>query len=187
MSRKREKWYQKTESMLYNYPSFEIRIRSHQAIIEDAKNMLSAERFKLADTPSGLIGAYGDKQGNGYNISSPVEADINNLLVRQVEIEAKYRRKIENLQRWKEIVETSIDIMLDPDQRQLVSLAYFKRLPWQQICQQKLIDKNTYFNERRSIVKVLAWCFGYLDDDEAREVLGLFAEEELWKRKAVNN
>ena len=149
--------------------------------------MLSAERFKLADTPSGLIGAYGDKQGNSYNISSPVEADINNLLVRQVEVEAKYRRKIENLQRWKEIIETSIDIMLDPDQRQLVNLAYFKRLPWQRICQDKLLDKNTYFNERRNIVKVLAWCFGYLDDDEAREVLGLFAEEELWKRKAVNN
>lgn len=187
MSRKREKWYQKTESMLYNYPSFEIRIRSYMAIIEDAKNMLSADRFNFADTPSGMVSAYGLKEGSSYSVSSPVEKDVNHLMMRQTELETKYRRKIENLQRWKEIVETSIDIMLDPDQQQLVNLAYFKRLPWQQICQQLVLDKNTYFNERRNIVKVLAWCFGYLDDDEAREVLGLFAEEELWKRKATNH
>lgn len=113
--------------------------------------------------------------------------DINRLIIRQNELETKYQRKIENLQRWKEIVETSLEVMLDPDQRQLVEMTYFKRLPWQTICQDRLIDKNTYFNERRNIIKVLAWCFGYLDDDEAREVLGIFAEEELWKRKAVNN
>lgn len=186
MSRKREKWYQKTESLLYNFPSFEIRIRSYMAIIEDAKNMLSADRFNF-DTPSGIVSAYGLKEGRNYSVSSPVEVDINRLIIRQNELETKYQRKIENLQRWKEIVETSLEVMLDPDQRQLVEMTYFKRLPWQTICQDRLIDKNTYFNERRNIIKVLAWCFGYLDDDEAREVLGIFAEEELWKRKAVNN
>ena len=187
MSRKREKWYQKTESLLYNFPSFEIRIRSYMAIIEDTKNMLSADRFNFADTPSGIVSAYGLKEGRNYSVSSPVEVDINRLIIRQNELETKYQRKIENLQRWKEIVETSLEVMLDPDQRQLVEMTYFKRLPWQQICQQRVIDKNTYFNERRNIIKVLAWCFGYLDDEEAREVLGLFAEEELWQRKVVNN
>jgi len=187
VSRKREKWYQKTESLLYNFPSFEIRIRSYMAIIEDTKNMLSADRFNFADTPSGIVSAYGLKEGRNYSVSSPVEVDINRLIIRQNELETKYQRKIENLQRWKEIVETSLEVMLDPDQRQLVDMTYFKRLPWQTICQDRLIDKNTYFNERRNIIKVLAWCFGYLDDDEAREVLGIFAEEELWKRKAVNN
>lgn len=187
MSRKREKWYQKTESLLYNFPSFEIRIRSYMAIIEDTKNMLSADRFNFADTPSGMVSAYGLKEGRNYSVSSPVEVDINRLIIRQNELETKYQRKIENLQRWKEIVETSLEVMLDPDQRQLVDMTYFKRLPWQTICQDRLIDKNTYFNERRNIIKVLAWCFGYLDDEEAREVLGLFAEEELWQRKVVNN
>lgn len=183
MSRKREKWYQKTESMLYNYPSFEIRIRSHQAIIEEVKG----SNIGLSDaTPSGTIGSYGSKDGTSYNVSSPVERDVNHFVIKQNELEAKYRRKIENLKRWKEIVETSIDIMLDPDQRELVDLAYWQRLSWQQICQQMIIDKNTFFNKRRDIVKVLAWCFGYLDDDEAREILGLFAEEELWSRKVCN-
>jgi len=157
------------------------------AIIEDTKNMLSADRFNFADTPSGIVSAYGLKEGRNYSVSSPVEVDINRLIIRQNELETKYQRKIENLQRWKEIVETSLEVMLDPDQRQLVEMTYFKRLPWQQICQQRVIDKNTYFNERRNIIKVLAWCFGYLDDEEAREVLGLFAEEELWQRKVVNN
>lgn len=183
MSRKREKWYQKTESMLYNYPSFEIRIRSHQAFIEEVKG----SNIGLSDTtPSGTIGSYGSKDGTSYNVSSPVERDVNHYIVKQNELEAKYRRKIENLKRWKEIVETSIDIMLDPGQRELVNLTYWKRLSWQQVCDQMVLDKNTFFNQRRDIVKVLAWCFGYLDDDEAREILGLFAEEELWKRKVAN-
>ena len=183
MSRKREKWYQKTESMLYNYPSFEIRIRSHQAFIEDVQGY----SIGLIDaTPSGTVGSYSSKEGTSYAVSSPVEKDVNHLIVKQVELEAKYRRKIENLKRWKEIVETSIDIMLDPGQRELVNLTYWKRLSWQQVCDQMVLDKNTFFNQRRDIVKVLAWCFGYLEDDEAREVLGLFAEEELWSRKVVN-
>lgn len=182
MSRKREKWYQKTESMLYNYPSFEIRIKSHQAIIEgmNAHNICS---FLDKDTPSGLVASYEIREGHNYNISSPVEKDVNNLITQQVETESKYRRKIDNLKRWKEIVETSMDIMLEPEQRELVNLTYWKRLSWQQICQEKHLDKNTFFNQRRDIVKVLAWCFGYLDDDDAREVLGLFTEQELWRGK----
>ena len=83
MSRKREKWYQKTESMLYNYPSFEIRIRSHQAFIEDVQGY----SIGLIDaTPSGTVGSYSSKEGTSYAVSSPVEKDVNHLIVKQVEL-----------------------------------------------------------------------------------------------------
>jgi len=184
VSRKREPWYQKTESMLYNYPSFEIRIKSHRAFIERVKSYSIAV---FENTPSGFIASYELSEGANYNVSSPVEKDVNYWVDKQFELEAKYNQKIENLIRWMEIVENSIEKMLDPDQRELVSMTYWQRLPWQQICQEKLIDKNTFYAQRKDIVKVLAWCFGYLNDDDAQEILGLFAEEELWLRKAANN
>lgn len=183
MSIKREKWYQKTEGMLYNYPAFEIRIRSHQAFIESVRE---CNISSIDATPSGMIRSYELQEGSNYNISSPVEKDVNHLIIKQNELEAEYRHKIEKLKQWKEIVEASVNNMLDPEQKELINLTYWKRLPWQQVCQQMVLDKNTFYNQRRYIIKVLAWCFGYLEDDEAREVLGLFTEEELWKNKVVN-
>ena len=169
-SKKRNQWYRQTEALLYNYKSFKIRIMSLEQQIEIVK-----EQF----IPS-IVPAYELREGINYNISSPVEKAVIERL--EGDTIQKLERKIKNLETMQEIVEVSINTMLDADQRQLLDLIYNQGQPWQQICHNLSIDKNTYYQKKNDIVKILAWCFGYLPEKEAEEVLGLFMDRSLWEK-----
>lgn len=174
MSRKKANWYQQTEALLYNYKSFKIRIMALMQRIDMVKEQLM---------PS-MVPSYELREGAYYSVSSPVEkAAIERLEGDTIQ---KLERKIKNLEAMQEIVEISIDTMLDPEQRKLVKLTYFENLSWQQITIEMNINKNTYYEQKNNIVKVMAWCFGYLNEDEAREILGLFTEEALWRENSRN-
>jgi hypothetical protein len=166
-------WYKATERMLYTYKSFPIRVMALMQQIEMVRQQLE---------PS-IIASYEPHQGKSYSVSSPVEtAAINRIegdTIRKLEL------KIKNLETLKGIVEVSIDTVLDQEQRQLVKLIYEQKMPWQAIIQDLHIDKNTYYQKKNDIVKLLAWCFGYLPDDEAEDVLGLFMDQALWQEKKV--
>ena len=60
-------------------------------------------------------------------------------------------------------------------------MIYYQKLTWQETCCELAIDKNTYYARKDEIIKVLAWCFGYLPDKEVEEVLGMFMDQALWK------
>lgn len=167
---KRNKWYKATEKMLYTYKSFPIRIKS----LRQQLNMIREQM-----EPS-MIGSYGRNEGISYTVSSPVETAVINRI--EGDIILKLERKIKNLETLEEIVEVSIKTMLDSDQEQLVDLIYNRNMTWQQICIKLSIDKNTFYAKKKEIVKVLAWCFGYLPDEEAEEVLGLFMDQALWQK-----
>lgn len=167
---KKNKWYKATEKMLYTYRSFDIRIKSLGQQIEMIREQME---------PS-MIGSYERHEGITYTVSSPVEtAAINRIEGDAIQ---KLERKIKNLSALKEIVEVSIKTMLDQEQEQLVALIYTRGMSWQQICMKQSIDKNTFYTKKNEIVKVLAWCFGYLPDEEAEEVLGLFIDQALWQK-----
>lgn len=173
MSKKKNKWYQATEKLLFTYKSFPIRIMALMQQIEVVRQQLE---------PS-LIANYELREGKTYNVSSPVEIAVINRL--EGDAIQKLELKIKNLEALKRIVEISIDTMLDLEQRQLVKLIYTENMTWQEICIKLSIDKNTFYQQKNEIVKVLAWCFGYLPDSEVEEVLGMFMDQKLW-REAVN-
>lgn len=173
MKNKKNQWYQATEKMLYTYKSFPIRIMALMQQIEIVRQQLE---------PS-MIACYELREGKNYSVSSPVEK----AAIDRIEGDAvqKLDLKIKNLRNLKEIVEISIDTMFDDEQRQLVDMIYYQNMTWQQICMELSIDKNTFYNRKNDIVKVLAWCFGYLPDDEAEQVLGLFIDQALWQKTKV--
>lgn len=171
---KRNRWYQQTEALLYAYKSFRIRIMSLMQHIETVREQLM---------PS-TVPAYELREGTNYSVSSPVEKAVIERI--EGDMIQKLERKIKNLETMRGIVEISIDTMLDREQRQLVDMIYTQQQPWQQICDTLSIDKNTYYDRKNNIVKVLAWCFGYLPDEEAEEVLGLFMDETLWENSGKN-
>lgn len=168
MSRRKNEWYRATEKLLYTYKSFPIRTLS-------LRNQLEVVRKQYE--PS-IIASYELREGTNYSVSSPVETSVLNRL--EGDAVLKIEAKIKNLENLKEIVETSIDIMLDPEQRKIIELIYFQKKTWQETCYELLIDKNTYYAQKDEIIKVLAWCFGYLPDEEVEEVLGMFMEPALW-------
>lgn len=168
--KKNNLWYQQTEALLYNYKSFRIRIMS---LIQQKE----AVREELI--PS-MVPTYELREGINYNLSSPVEQAVINRL--EGDMIQKLERKINNLATMQEIVEISLDTMLNGEQKELINLIYNQQLPWQQICDRLLIDKNTYYDQKNEIVKVLAWCFGYLPDEEAEMALGLFTDLSLWEK-----
>ncbi len=168
LSRK-SNWYQQTEALLYNYKSFKIRIMALMQRIDMVKERLM---------PS-MIPAYELRESANYSVSSPVEKAVIERL--EGDTIQKLERKIKNLEAMQEIVEVSIDTMLGPEQRRLVDLIYNQEQAWQQTCQSLHIDKNTYYRKKNEIVRVLAWCFGYLPDKEAEKVLGLFIDRTLWE------
>ena len=170
MSRKKDKWYRQTESLLYNYKSFRIRIMAL---------MQQITTFQEQFMPS-MVSTYELREGTNYAVSSPVETAV----INRIEGEAirKLKRKVKNLETMQEIVEISVDTMLDNEQKRLVDFVYNQQQPWQICCQELHIEKNTYYQKKNEVVKVLAWCFGYLPDDEAEEVLGLFVDRSLWEK-----
>jgi hypothetical protein len=99
----------------------------------------------------------------------------------------KIERKIKNLEAFQEMVEVSVDTMLDYEQRKFVDLVYFKNMIWQQISKQKKTDKNKFYARQNNTIKVLAWCFGYLPEDEIEGVLGIFMNQApvLWEHTKV--
>lgn len=173
MKNKKNPWYQATEKMLYTYKSFPIRIMALMQQIEIVRQQLE---------PS-MIASYELHEGKNYSVSSPVEK----AAIDRIEGDAiqKLNLMIKNLETIKEIVEISINTMLDNEQRQLVEMIYCQNMTWQQICMQLSIDKNTFYNRKNDIVKVLAWCFGYLPDAEVEQVLGLFMDQALWQKTKV--
>lgn len=169
MSKRKANWYQETEALLYNYKSFKIRIMALMQQMDVVREQLM---------PS-MVPVYELREGTNYSMSSPVENAVINRL--EGDTIQKLERKIKNMETLKEIVEISIDTMLDDDQKGLVELIYFQRLSWQQICSNRVIDKNTYYERKNEIVKIMAWCFGYMPDEEAQGMLGLFVDRALWK------
>lgn len=164
MKQRKNKWYGATEKLLYTYKSFPIRIMALHQQIELVRQQLE---------PS-MIASYELREGTNYSVSSPVETAVINRI--EGETVVKIEAKIQNLIKLKEIVETSIDIMLNVDQKTTVDLIYFKKKTWQETCYELTIDKNTYYTRKDEIVKILAWCFGYLPDEEVKEVLGMFID-----------
>lgn len=67
----------------------------------------------------------------------------------------------------------------------MVNMIYFRQLPWQQVCMELHCDKNSYYSKKADIIEILAWCFGYMPDDEAEKCMGLFVDQALWKRTNV--
>lgn len=170
MRNKKNPWYQATEKMLYTYKSFPIRIMAFTQQIETVREQLQ---------PSMTVN-YELHEGKNYAVSSPVEK----AAIERIEGDAvqELEHKIKNLKNLKEIVEVSINTMLDDEQRQLVDMIYWQNKTWLQICMELSIDKNTFYNKKNDIVKVLAWCFGYLPDDEAEPVLGIFTDQALMQK-----
>jgi len=173
VERKKTKWYQATERMLYTYKSMPIRIMSLRQHIELVRQHLEPT----------MISNYELQEGKSYSVSSPVEAAALNRI--EGEAVQKLELKIKNLETLKKIVEVSIDTMLDAEQRKLVKMIYFQNMTWQQTCMELSVDKNTYYAKKNDIVKLMAWCFGYMPDDVAEEVWGLFADQALMQRHMV--
>ena len=168
--KKGNKWYKATERLLYTYKSFPLRIKSLLRQIENFRQELEPT----------MIAGYEPREGKSYSVSSPVERAV----LERIEGDAilKIEQKIRNLETMQEIVEDSIGTMLDHDQQQLVEMIYWQQKTWQMICMELAIEKNTYYTRKNDIVKVLAWCFGYLPDDEAEQALGIFMDQALWQK-----
>ncbi len=165
MSKKKEHWwYRATEKLLYTYKAFPIKIKGFKQQLEIVQEQLM---------PS-MVPSYELKEGITYSVSSPVEKAVINRIegdkVQEIE------QKIKNLVTLKEIVEGSIERMLSPEQKRLVALQYDKKQSWLQITQEMGISKNTYYDMKDEIVKILAWCFNYLPDEAVEENLGLFTD-----------
>lgn len=149
---RKNNWYRATEALLYSYKSFPVRIMALMQQMDVVKEQL---------IPS-VVPSYELREGTYYNISSPVESAV----IERIEGDAiqKIERKIKNLETMKEIVEISVDIMLDDFERRIVDVTYNKEQPWQEACRTLGIEKSAYYERRRKIVQELAWCFGYLDE-----------------------
>lgn len=167
--RKVNSWYRATERLLYTYKSFPIRIKSLTQQMENIRQEYE---------PS-LTASYEWRPGKNHSKSSPVERAVLNRL--EGDSLQKIEQKIRNLENMQEIVESSIDTMLDPEQKQLVEMIYWQQKSWQAICMDLSIEKNSYYCRKNDIVRVLAWCFGYMPDDEAERSLGLFMDQALWQ------
>jgi len=171
LSKKKTWWYQATEKLLYTYKSFPIRIMALMQRLELIREQM---------LPS-MVPEYELREGTNYSVSSPVErAVMNRLEGNQVQ---KIEQKIKNLEVLKEIVEISIDTMLNEEQKQLVQLYYYQERDWRYICDYLGMDDNTFYRKKNEIVKTMAWCFGYLPDEEVEETLGLFMDQALWQGK----
>ncbi len=109
-----------------------------------------------------VVPSYELREGTYYTISSPVEKAVIERL--EGDTIQKLERKIKNLETMQEIVEISVDIMLDDFERRIVDVTYNKEQPWQEACRTLGIEKSAYYERRRKIVQELAWCFGYLDE-----------------------
>ncbi len=170
MRQKKNEWYRATEKLLFTYKSFPIRIMALLQQIEMVRQQLE---------PS-MIASYVLREGTNYSVSSPVETAALNRI--EGDPILKIERKIKNLECLKEIVEVSVDTMLDQEQKLTVEMIYFQKKTWQDTCYDLMIDKNTYYARKDEIVKVLAWCFGYLPDEEVEQVLGMFMDQALWSK-----
>lgn len=171
MSKKKEHWwYRATEKLLYTYKGFPIKIKGLKQQLEIIQEQMM---------PS-IVPSYDLKEGTNYGVSSPVETAVINRL--ESDKVKKIEQKIKNLETLKEIVEDSIDRMLDSDQKRLVILQYDQKRSWLQITHEMSISKNTYYDMKDEIVKILAWCFNYLPDEAVEETLGLFTDLILWEK-----
>ncbi|MEA4924928.1 MAG: hypothetical protein VB084_06390 [Syntrophomonadaceae bacterium] len=166
MSKKKDLWYRQTEVLLYKYRSFPIRIMA----LMQQKELLQEQMLPRT------ISTYEIREGSsGYNTSSPVE----NAVINRLEGDAiqKIDREIKELSSLRELIEISIDTMLTDEQKSLIQSIYYQQNSWQKTCDIMSIDKNTYYEKKNEIIKVLSWCFGYLPDLEVQEVLGLFMNQ----------
>lgn len=171
---KTQSWYRATESLLYAYKSFPIRI---MAILQQ----LEIVQEQMMPT---ITAAYGSPDEPIHVVTNRISSPVEIAAIKRAEssVVQKLERKIKNLETLREIVEVSMDTMLTSEQKGLVKMIYFDRNPWQQTCQEMCIDKNTYYANKNEVVKILAWCFGYLPDEQAEEILGLFMDQALWQK-----
>jgi|GEM_PF-1543158 len=165
-------WYKATEKLLYTYRSFPIRIMALRQQIEMVRQELEPN----------IVRSYEIHAGKTTSNLSPLEAAVINRI--EGDTVQKLEQKINNLENLKKVVEVSIETMLNSEQRQLVNMKYYQHLTWQQICIELAINKNTFYDRKNDIVEILAWCFGYLPDDQVEEVLGLFMDKALWQQKS---
>jgi RinA family phage transcriptional activator len=94
-----------------------------------------------------------------FEISEPINI-LDGVAVRDLE------KEIRRMQVLEEIVKSSINDMLNEDQKILVDLIYFQKLSWWQICDKLVINKNTYYKRKNELIKILAKCFNYIPDEE---------------------
>lgn len=164
---KKSKWYQETEALLYNYKSFPIRV---QALEE----MLRASSQDAAPSSQTLVSSYQVREGRTYGVYSPVENDA----IRDLEAVHKTKQKIKQLNTLIEIIDHSIETMLDEEEKAILDLTYVKRKSWQYICSDLGIqgmEKDVYYRKRKQMIHKLSWCLGILPDQEAEKFLGISA------------
>ncbi len=166
MGKKKEIWYQQTEALLYRYKSFPIRIMA----LKQQKEMLQEQMMPRTTC------VYEPREGSYYTLSSPVENAVINRL--EGDVIQEIDRKIKALESFREIIEMSMNTMLSEEQKCLIKTIYFQRNTWQQTCCILSIDKNTYYEKKNELVRLLSWCFGYLSEAEAQNVLGLIIDQD---------
>lgn len=173
-NKKRDRWYQATEKLLYMHPSFPIRVAALREQILELENM----ELKVTAVYS----------GDGAQ-KSGVSEQVASMAVRVVDGVGRLERKIKNLEALYVIVERSVNTMLDEEQQRMVDLIYYKGKSWEEVCRVMGIDKNTYYDKKHAMIRVLAWCFGQIDSGEVMIEVGwekignkwgkLFLEEDI--------
>lgn len=83
----------------------------------------------------------------------------------------RFRKRIEYLKAWKEVVDLSMDIMLDDDERAVIENCYFRRLSVRAGCRLFGISLPVYYGIKRRALETLGWCFGMVDEDELDELM----------------
>jgi len=164
---RKKKWYQETEALLYNYKSFPIRMRALEEKIKTWQD-------HIIPSSQTLVSSYRLREGKYYGVYSSVENDA----VRDLEAMHKTQQMIRQLQNLIKIVDHSLEIMMDEEEKAIIDLTYNKKKSWQYICSDIGIpglEKDVYYRRRKQIIHKMAWCLGLLPDDEADELLGISA------------
>lgn len=125
-------------------------------------------------TPSSqtLVSSYRLREGKYYGVYSSVENDA----IRDLEAVHKTQQMIQQLKALMELVEHSLEIMMDAEEKAIINLTYNQKKSWQYICSDlgiQGLEKDVYYRKRKQIIHKMAWCLGLLPDEEADEVLGI--------------
>ncbi|MGS0763716.1 hypothetical protein [Syntrophomonas curvata] len=125
-------------------------------------------------TPSSqtLVSSYRLREGKYYGVYSSVENDA----IRDLEAVHKTQQMIQQLKTLMELVEHSLEIMMDAEEKAIINLTYNQKKSWQYICSDlgiQGLEKDVYYRKRKQIIHKMAWCLGLLPDEEADEVLGI--------------
>ncbi len=162
---KKSKWYQEAEAILYNYKSFPIRVHALEERIKALQN-------NVMPSSRTLVSSYQLREGKNYGVYSPVENDA----IKDLDSIFKMEQKIKQLSTIIEIIDHSVEVMLDEEEKAIIDLTYNKQKSWQYICSDlgiQGLEKDVYYRKRKQIIHKMAWCLGILPDDEGEKLLGI--------------